>query len=178
MRAFTVDDMKLAAGEAWGAFGVGVVDLWAEFNAAYFDNALRPIPIVLTQAQPFGRALAFCSWGNGRTITLNVPKDHSSLVADANTLLHEMIHQCLFERGEYPSHDGQPWRREIMRLTNQITGAEIWAGPSKTMRENGRVVRRNAAHPETGMPSLRQMQIACWPHGLGINLGPLDGHTT
>ena len=29
---------------------------------------------------------------------------------------------------------GEPWRREIMRLTKIITGNTIWAGPSKTVR--------------------------------------------
>ena len=94
------------------------------------------------------------------------------LVADNNTLLHEMNHQFLFERGEYPSHDGEPWRREIMRLTKIITGNEIWAGPSKTARCDGKVARINAPHPETGEPSLPQKIIARWPHDeLGIDFG-------
>jgi len=36
---------------------------------------------------------------------LTVPKDHGSLLADNNTLLHEMIHRLLYERGEPASHD-------------------------------------------------------------------------
>lgn len=150
--------------------------MWGQFNAAYFDGVLRPVPLVITNTQPFGRRLAFCSYnpGVGRTITLNLPKQHNVLVADANTLLHEMVHQLLFERGEDAAHAGEPWRREIMRLTPLITGKTIWAGQSKTVRSNGSVIRMNVPHPKTGEPSLPQKIIARWPHdGLGIDLGHL-----
>jgi hypothetical protein len=57
-------------------------------------------PLVITHAQPFGKRLAFCSYAGGdrggRTITLNVPKARGSLLADNNTLLHELVHQLLF----------------------------------------------------------------------------------
>jgi len=160
---FTVEDMRRFAGEAWGQLGINVVKRWCEFNTTYFDGTLRPVPLVLTHTQPFGKRLAFCSYNinaTGRTITLNVPKHHKSLLADNDTLLHEMVHQFLFKRGEYPSHDGEPWRREIMRLTKQIAGREIWAGRSVTVRRDKRVVRINAPHPETKEPSLPQAIIA------------------
>jgi hypothetical protein len=174
---FTVDDMRRFAGEAWGQLGVEIVEKWCEFNVAYFDGALKPVPLVISNAQPFGKRPAFCSYNpgaNGRTITLNVPKFHNVLVADNNTLLHEMVHQFLFERGELAAHASGPWRREIMRLTKLITGREIWAGPSKTVRVNGSIIRMNAPHPETGEQSLPQKIIARWPHDeLGIDFGRL-----
>ena len=108
----------------------------------------------------------------GRTITVNIPKDHRTLLADNNTLLHEMVHQFLFERGEDAAHLSSGWRREIMRLTKQITGKDIWAGQSKTVRRDGKIVRINASHHETGEQSLPQKIIARWPHdGLGIDFG-------
>lgn len=175
---FTVEDMRRFAGEAWGQFGVIVVEQWCRFNAIYFDGALRPVPLVITYTQPFGKRLAFCSYGGadapGRTITLNVPKDHDKLLADNNTLLHEMVHQFLFECGESAAHLSPGWRREIMRLTKQITGKDIWAGRSMTVRRDKRVVRINAPHPETKEASLSQAVIARWPHdGLGIDFGHL-----
>src|SRR5262245_22848731 len=177
MAGFTFDDMRKFASEAWGQLGAETALMWAIFNEAYFGGVLKPVPLVLTHAQPFGKRLAFCSYSpnaSGRTITLNVPKDHNRLLADNNTLLHEMLHQFLFECGENPKHAGEPWRREIMRLTKQITGKDIWAGPSKPARVNGSELRRNAAHPVTGEPSLPQKAIARWPHdGLGIDLGRL-----
>jgi hypothetical protein len=159
---FTVEDMRRFAGEAWGPLGIKVVERWCEFNITYFDGVLRPVPLVITNTQPFGKRLAFCSYNpdsTGRTITLNVPKAHKSLLADNDTLLHEMVHQFLFERGEDAAHDGQPWRREIMRLTKQITGREIWAGRSMTVRRDKRVIRINVPHPKTKEPSLHYSAV-------------------
>src|SRR5215475_13292806 len=99
MAGFTFDDMRKFATEAWGSLGADTVLMWGLFNEVYFGGVLKPVPLVLTQAQPFGKHLAFCSYrpnANGRTITLNVPQNHSRLRADNNTLLHEMLHQFLF----------------------------------------------------------------------------------
>ena len=176
--AFTFEDMERFAAEAWGKLGANTARRWREFNEQYFAGALKPVPIVLTYTQPYGKRLAFCSYNpglSGRTITLNVPKFGARLIADNRTLLHEMVHQYLFERGEYPSHDGEGWRREIMRLNQELTGTDIWAGRSKTVRQDGKVVRINTPHPVTGMASLTQMQIARWPHDHdpSIRLGKL-----
>src|SRR6516164_3832693 len=143
---FTIEDMHRFAGEAWGQFGIKVVEKWCAFNATYFDSVLRPVPLVLTQTQPFGKRLAFCSYNpstTGRTITLNVPKAHKSLLADNGVLLHEMIHQVLFERGTDAAHASEGWRNEIMRLHELITGSQIWAGRSTTKRIDGKMVRIN-----------------------------------
>lgn len=164
---FSLQDMHRFALEAWGPFGGSVVAKWEEFNTRYFAGTLKPVPLVLTHTQPFGKRLAFCSYsetGQGRTITLNVPKFHNELLADNNTLLHEMIHQWLNERGEDAAHASDGWRREIMRLHSEITGTQIWAGRSTTVRRDGRVVRINVPHPQTGQVSLGQDQIARWPH--------------
>jgi hypothetical protein len=141
----------------------------------YFDARLRPVPLVITNTQPFGKRLAFCSYcpdNKGRTITLNVPKHHNHLLADNDTLLHEMIHQRLFECGEDAAHASTGWRREIMRLHELITGHRIWAGRSMTKRIDGKVVRINEAAAD-GTQSLTQGEIARWPHSAGINLGQL-----
>jgi hypothetical protein len=173
MTIFTQADMHHFAAEAWGAFGTAIVRKWVEFNARYFAGALRPVPLVLTNTQPYGKRLAFCSYSRfGRTITLNVPKNHKTLLADNGSLLHEMIHQLLFEANEEPSHASEAWRREIMRLQAEITGTPIWAGRSITVRQNSKVVRINAPSAN-GEPSLTQGQIARWPSDTGINLGKL-----
>jgi hypothetical protein len=184
MPPFSLVDMERFAGEAWGELGRAIVKQWHHFNRRYFAGELRPVPLVITYAQPFGKHVAFCSYARadraGRTITLNVPKDHGALLADNNALLHEMIHQLLFERGEPAGHDSEGWRREIMRLNKLITGKEIWAGRSMTKRVAGadgtlsKVVRINEPH-EDGRASLRQSEIARWPHeDSSINLGRLD----
>jgi hypothetical protein len=84
-----------------------------------------------------------------------------------------MIHQSLFERGEAAGHESVGWRREIMRLNQLITGADIWARPSKVVHVEKRAVRINAPHPD-GRPSMRQGDIARWPHSQpSIKLGRL-----
>ena len=104
----------------------------------------------------------------GRTIMLNVPTMFTDLRADSGTLLHEMVHQYLNERGEPAGHDSEGWRREIMRLHEMLTGKKIWAGASITKR-----LRINAPSP-TGKASLTQRQIARWPHAVrGLHWGPL-----
>jgi hypothetical protein len=176
---FSFDDMHRFAAEAWGPLGTATVNKWAEFNGRYFDGRLRPVPLVITNTLPFGKRLAFCSYNpdnKGRTITLNVPSQHKRLLANNDTLLHEMIHQWLFECGEDPAHAGAGWRREIMRLHEVITGCRIWAGRSKTKRIDGKVVRINEADDD-GTLSLPQGEIARWPHSVGIDLGQLGGVT-
>lgn len=173
---FTLADMERFAVEAWGKLGASVVKKWAEFNHDYFAGELRPIPLIITPTLPYGKRIADCLSGehlSGRRIRLNVPVGGRFLVADNNTLLHEMIHQYLFERREDASHQSEGWRSEIMRLTKLITGAEIWAGRYKTKRTGKNVFRINEPHPD-GRQSLQQKQIARWPHdGIGIDLGKL-----
>jgi hypothetical protein len=177
MPDFTIDDMYRFATEAWGPLGTTTVDKWKEFNERYFDGRLRPVPLVITNTQPFGKRLAFCSYNSaynasGRTITLNVPKDHQSLLADNGVLLHEMIHQALFERGTDAAHASEGWRNEIMRLHWLITGSVIWAGRSLVKRIDGKAVRINAPRSD-GTASMTQGSIARWPHSAGIDLGRL-----
>jgi hypothetical protein len=173
--------MQRFAFEAWGELGTNAVLRWSEFNDRFFGGALRPIPLVISNTQPFGHLVGFCNDGGdrntGRTITLNVPHDHRRLLADNCTLLHEMIHQYLHECGEDAKHKGDGWRREIMRLNKLITGNDIWAGEYTTARVDvgeatKRVKRINKPHPN-GQKSLNQMQIARWPHDRDIQLGEL-----
>jgi len=186
MAKFTLADMERFAEHAWGELGSNTVRMWSEFNEKYFGGKLHPIPIIITPTLPFGKRLADC-WSHihpGRgLIRLNMPltTGHGdySLIADNNTLLHEMVHQCLFERGEDASHKSAGWRSEIMRLNKMITGKEIWAGRSMTKRVEGsdgklsKVVRINQPRAD-GMKSLGQKEIASWPHhGTGIKLGRL-----
>jgi hypothetical protein len=46
--AFTIDDMRRFAGEAWGQLGIKVVERWCEYKVTYFDGALQPVPRALT----------------------------------------------------------------------------------------------------------------------------------
>ena len=175
---YTFAEMRRALIKGWGELGARTADAWLDFNRRYFGGELQPIPIFFTNTTPFGKRLAHCRCESQCThIALNRPSGHAHLIADRDTLLHEMIHQYLGQRGENPKHAGEPWRREIMRLHREITGASIWAGKptvAKVKEAAGRKsVRRMQPHPETGEASLTQKQIACWPHDRSINLGRL-----
>jgi hypothetical protein len=50
-RAFSFEDMHRHAVEAWGLLGADIADIWHKFNAAYFDGALRPIPLIVSLAE-------------------------------------------------------------------------------------------------------------------------------
>ena len=177
--AYAPGEMRRALVAGWGRLGGRVADYWDEYNRAYFGGRLRPLPIFLTPATPFGRRIGWTCCGGAIThIALAAPTRGTVLVADRCTLLHEMVHQHLHEKGEDFKHAGEPWRREIMRLHLALTGREIWAGKSsvgKKITEDGdRVsVRANVPHPETGEASLSQAAIARWPYGARIDLGPL-----
>jgi hypothetical protein len=178
-RDYTFEEMRRALVVGWGELGERTALCWRDFNRLYFANELQPLPIFLTPTMPYGRMLGWTCCGNAVThIALSSPKDGNVLVADRGVLLHEMIHQFLHERGEFPKHQGQPWCREIMRLHLQITGQSIWAGAyvvRKKKDANGgrQSVRLNQPDRETGRESITQTQIAGWPGSLKISLGHL-----
>jgi hypothetical protein len=179
-RAYTFKDMVRTLAVGWGEQGRAVASYWQEYNKAFFGGRLKPLPIFLTPVTPYGRMVGWTCCGGAVThIALCAPRVGQVLVADRSTLLHEMIHQSLHESGLYTSHDGEPWRREIMRVHKLLTGEEIWAGAytvAKVKDADGgrRSVRLNRPHSETGAPSLTQDQIARWPHSLAVKLGPLS----
>jgi hypothetical protein len=178
-REYTYEDMRRALVIGWGDKGQRTAEYWLEFNELYFGGQLQPLPIFFTPSTPYGKRLGWtCCQEEVTHIALAAPRLGKFLVADRSTLLHEMIHQALFERGVNPSHDGEPWRTEIMRLHRQITGNDIWAGAPTIVKikqpDGGRCSQRiNKPQPGTGAKSLTQKVIARWPAGVGIHLGAL-----
>src|SRR5262245_35583752 len=179
MRTYTFRDMMLNLVVGWGATGRAVAKCWWQYNHTYFGGRLRPLPIFLVPTTPYGKRRGWTCCSEALThIALAAPRHGGVLVTDRGTLLHEMLHQFLFQRREFPSHKGEPWRQGIMRLHQQITGQDIWAGDETVGRvrteDGGRRSKRiRQPHPETGAASLTQGQIARWPHSVGIDLGPL-----
>lgn len=164
MHVLTLPEVMRFATAAYGEPGAHAVRLWDVFNRVFFAGVLRPIPIVFTATTPHGGRLASCC---ARRIELARPRAGKALVADAGVLLHEMMHQALHQRGEDPTHAGAPWRRELMRLHLELTGDQVWAGRSQTMRRpvsQGGGVYRGNARSRFGARSMPQADIAAWPH--------------
>lgn len=180
---FTFANMRLFLKTGWADIGARTADKWLGFNQTYFGGVLLPVPMFFTNTTPFGRRVAHCC-GNEecRHIALNMPKTtghgYYELVADANTLLHEMIHQHCQQRGLPAAHSKQPWRDEIMRLHFQITGERIFAGGQRVIKERLEDGRRRSVRvldnrQAGGLVPIAQAEIARWPHDSGIDLGKL-----
>jgi hypothetical protein len=175
---YTFAEMQRTLFVGWGDQGLRVAQYWLDYNQLYFAGQLQPLPMFLTPCTPYGHMLGWtCCCQTITHIALCAPREGTVLVADRNSLLHEMIHQHLHEQGLYFKHDGAPWRQEIMRLHRQITGKNIWAGKytvgKKKVGDGFMSVRMNRPDPESGQASISQKKISCWPYSLGINLGAL-----
>lgn len=179
MTDFTFDEMKRALIKGWGDVGAHTADCWLRFNAQHFEGKLKPLPIFFTPVAPYGKAYAWtCCGGEHLThIALCRPRLGGKLVADKNTLLHEMIHQHLNESGDDPRHETPGWRAEIMRLHYELTGEKIFAGRSLVKKQlvdgSRKSVRRQETDPTGALRSLSQVEIASWPSSLDIRLGSL-----
>ena len=114
----TNDEMKTFLTLGWGKFGARIHAAWCKYNDLYFNNTLKPLPIVPTAILPYGHCVAYTrgSRGVANHIMLAAPK---------------MIHQHLFETGKDPSHAGKPWCDCIVRLNKQIGRKAIHAAPDK-----------------------------------------------
>lgn len=167
---------------AWGPLGKKVAETWRDYNKIYFNNTLKPIPIILVNVSPYGHWCGCTSCNvNTKTahlIQLAMPSKTDILTADKGVLLHEMLHQSLTEQGDNPSHNGTPWCKGIMNLHQKITKKSLWASPSKVGKvkdiETGerKSKRFHEVCPDTGKESIPMKAIATWPHSVGLKLGP------
>ena len=155
----TNDEMKTFLTLGWGKFGTSIQAAWCKYNDLYFNNTLKPLPIVPTAILPYGHCVAYTrgSRGIANHIMLAAPKQGEVLVADKGVLLHEMIHQHLFETGKDPSHAGKPWCDCIVRLNKQIGRKAIHAAPDKFGKDaDRRSFRFKPVCEATGLASLSQ----------------------
>ncbi len=161
----------------WGNLGSRVAECWLEYNKRYFGGRLKPVPIALVSTSPYGHWLGLTRCGEHRThlIELTSPGQGKKLIADRGVLLHEMVHQHLAETGLSPSHDGEPWCSEVMRLHQAITGTGIWAAPDIVTKERGsrRSVRKKPPAPNQTVPTLGQLRFRAGRTPVGLDLGAL-----
>jgi hypothetical protein len=187
----TLAEYRIAAETLWGAAGAYAADEFARLNREHFDGEIHPTPIVIG-ITAFGRCLGltrptghvvkpritlasniFCVTQHGAEMG-TAPICGSAMVTD--TLLHEMIHVLLIQRGEDPSHNGNPWCAELERLSPVILGHPIKAAPVKSVRVNGSVRKQV---PDGCIP---RAALASWPQSLrpaGFDWGqpiPVDSY--
>ena len=156
----------------YGDEGAEFARLWCAFNDQLFDGKLSPVPIYQPTATPFGHWIGQYQ-GNERNESLCIQLMRGRERADKiSILLHEMIHQRLWESGEDPSHNARPWCHEIMRLTKELWRKEIAASPDSPRKVNGQSRRIQKPSPD-GQLSITRQDIARWPHSLGLSV-PLE----
>lgn len=90
--------------------------LWREFNVRHFDGALKPIVIRVTRSrQLHGKFVALASKaGEEKPSKILLARQTAEEYRD--TLLHEMIHQSLCERGIMDEDHGEPFQAEHIRV--------------------------------------------------------------
>lgn len=161
--------LRQMMGWSWGDLGLWAADLWQAFNKCHWEGKLDPTPIWFPSASPYGRWIGLCT-GNksGQTQHIQILKGKEQQ-EHANILLHEMVHQYLFESGQNPSHNAMPWCSEIIRLSRDIWGVDIWASPAQPRKVDG-VSRRVQKLSPDGVESISRKQIACWPDSIGLNV--------
>jgi hypothetical protein len=168
----TVQQLARLMQWSFGDTGQQLAELWHGINLRLFDGRLLPVPIWLPRTTTYGRWIGLCTSNRRRqTLSLQV-KYQLTPQAQADVLLHEMVHQALVESGQASGHNAWPWCQQIVRLTSDIWGHDIWAAPSVPRRVAGKSMRVQPNGPD-GRPSLTRKQIATWPHSIGLRL-PID----
>lgn len=167
-------NLRRLMGWSWGDAGEWIADLWQEFNQRHWQGTLDPTPIWFPSASPYGR------WIGQFTGNMQRQSHHIQLVRRldrqerADVLLHEMIHQNLFESKQCTDHNAVPWCSEIMRLSREIWGVELWAAPSNPRKLEGASVRIQKSCPDNGKKSIPRSSIARWPHSVGLHVPVSD----
>ena len=157
-------DMRAFLEHGWGELGIRVAACWRDYNDRYFEGRLRPLPILLVATSPHGRWLGLHPrlpqrTRNPATSSYAHPGSGKELIADRDTLLHEMIHQALVEQGVNPHHDKEPWRAEVTRLHAALTdGEKLWCAFDQVRKINGRSVRIPRPAPEPTMRTIEQKE--------------------
>jgi len=162
----TFAEMETFLRAGWGDFGKSVAKSWRSINRNFFKGKLEPCPIVITPTSPYGHWIGLCCGDTqnrrANLIYLTIPNQSNQLLADNDTLLHEMLHAYLYQVGEPAAHEDLPWMREITRIS-AMRGVMIKAQRDKIIKvrqpDGSRKSKR--VKPEG---SLSQADIARWPH--------------
>ena len=176
-RRMAAGDMRLMCGWQLGQEGEQLADLWVAFNKLGWGGKLQPAPITFPATLPYGHAIGQAHYGEDGRDFIDLQYG-LSMQMKVDVLLHEMVHQYLFQTNQNPRHNAIPWCREIMRLSVLFWGKEIWAAPSTVGKvvvghKDGKQVRQSArrqpASP-TGIPSASMEDIKRWPDSFGLHV--------
>jgi len=172
----TIDQQRDMLRWSFGGYGEMIARAWSGFNQAFWAGELKPIPVWFPSATPYGH---WCGLFTGNfdneplSIQIKAGLDLEDAIA---VMLHEMVHQHLHEQWLISKHNAKPWCSEIMRLTKEIWGMDIWAAPDSPRYVNvdgkRKSIRVQKPGPD-GQKSLPRKAIARYPHSLGVDLNEL-----
>ena len=157
---------------SFGERGASIANTWQRFNETYWQGQLNPTPIFLPTATPYGHWVGACTHRDKQVINIQLKYGLSDQQL-ANTLLHEMAHQSLVERGLNAKHNANPWCEEIMRISRDYFDVEFWAAPALPRKVNEKSVRLQK-QSDTGQKSISRRDITWWPTSVGINAPVAD----
>jgi hypothetical protein len=140
------------------------------------DRLLRPgfaLPVIrLAPVAPYGRCAALS--GNSGALSHAPEIGHgiwlylheawfgtgTALLERADeTVLHELLHNELAQRGQDPKHRGEPWAQRCQELSDRLGLAARIERP-RSVRLDGKVI---TVTPDGCLP---YAELARWPHGL------------
>jgi hypothetical protein len=158
------DDVVLIAERCFGEHGCKTVNLWKQYNEAYFGGVLKPTPVLYVPTSPYGHWVG-CTIPDANIYLMPVA-DRRPWSYVRGVLLHEMVHQHLEQIEKDWHHAGQPWCAEIMRISRMF-GFNVWAGKYTVVKVDGQSKRANKRAPADLTPdySLNQCDISHWPAG-------------
>ena len=166
----TIDQLRQLMRWSFGPDAVKLADLWQVFNDRLWGGRLEPCPIWLPRCTTYGRWIGLCTGDPATRRTLHLQVKYQLRPATrAAVLLHEQVHQALIETGQCSKHNAWPWCHEVMRITRELWGVEIWAAPAIPRRVDGRSQRVQRRGP-AGQESITRQQIATWPCSIGLHV--------
>ena len=156
-------------------YGAWLFDTWATHNELYFGGQLEVIPIIWGLL-PHGAAYGlFSSFPRRITLHLSLVKPSSNAWGlgkvlgtkfASDVLLHEMMHQHIFERDGKQSegHNTQQWADEVNRIA-PLLGLLANAQPvkQKRIKTKGSTGNGKVTWVAGGGKMLR-LDMATWPH--------------
>jgi hypothetical protein len=166
-------ELKAAGETFFGKFGTWSYETWLELNKTFFDETLKPGPIVWGLTA-YGHYLGSYSLGGRNTITL-----HTSLISPSTSapwkisylgkrfasdvLLHEMMHQHLYQKkpngyADETDHNNEAWCSEVNRI-GELLGLDM---PKAKVVKQKRVKGKVVWYVEPGCMSRKD--CASFPH--------------
>jgi hypothetical protein len=164
----------------FGRPGAHLADLWAFYNGRYFAGRLRPLLVLRTRVFAYGHCIGLTRFrnGDGEPYRQILVKEFGLRVCPRQraVLLHEMLHQFLFERGDVPRghHQSQSWCDEVMRVSAMM-GVKVWAGKYTVIREGGTTRRGNKPGGAPDARVMDQDEISRWPDSISLYPPDLEG---